>query len=183
MGTSIAAIATGAGVSQGALHFHFRTKHQIALAVIDEQNVRTFAAVDPVDPSPIAGLVRVSRHMVDLLLADPVVRAGIRLSLDNEVFAGATSSAYDQWINGVADEFRRAVAVGELRTELTAEQLGATMVSYFTGVQLVSRVRTGHADLFGAVRTIWTVLLDGVVDQAHRARLRGTVDAAFGTRS
>ncbi len=49
--TTIAAVARAAGVSQGTLHFHFPTKLALALGVIDEQNVRTFAVVSHTDSS------------------------------------------------------------------------------------------------------------------------------------
>ena len=177
--TTIAGVARVAGVSQGALHFHFPTKLALALAVIDEQNVRTFAVVSHTDQSPTAALIGASKGIADLLRTDPVVRAGIRLSLERGEFAAATVGFYEQWIAGIVDVFRLAVASGELRTDLHAEQLGATLVPYFTGVQLVSDVRTGRADLYPAVATMWRVVLAGIADPRHRDRLLGVVDDAF----
>jgi TetR/AcrR family transcriptional regulator len=177
--TSLAGIGQAAAVSQGAIHFHFRTKQAIALAVIDEQNARTAAAIDYEDPSPTSGLIAVSRAVADLLLTDPVVRSGIRLSLENRVFAGTTSSFYDQWIAAVSDLLRLAVAAGELNTTLTADELGASLVPYFTGVQLVSDVRTGRADLLPAVATMWRVLLLATACPDHRDRLLAVVDRVF----
>ena len=173
------AVARNAGVSQGALHFHFGTKLQLALAVIDEQNARTFAVVSHTQSSPVCALVDASRGIADLLLTDPVVRAGIRLSLERGEFSGATASFYEQWIADIVDVFRLAFAAGELRTDLTAEQLGATTVPYFTGVQLVSGVRTGRADLYPSVVTLWRVLLAGIAAPRHRERLLGYVAEAF----
>ncbi|ROS75846.1 TetR family transcriptional regulator [Curtobacterium sp. PhB130] len=177
---SIAGIARGAGVSQGALHRLFPTKRSLALAVIDEQNARTFAAMSSTDPSPIAMLIQASRGIADLLMSDVVVRAGIRISLEHGVLAGQTSSFYEQWIAGVVDVFRLAVASGEVQTTVSAEALGATLVPYFTGVQLVSNVRSGRADLLPAVATMWEVLVHAVAERPHRERLLGVVSATFG---
>lgn len=179
--TTIAAVARGAGVSQGALYFHFPTKLALALGVIDEQNVRTFDVVSLHDTSPTQALVAASRGIAGMLLTDPVVSAGIRLSLERGEFAAATAAFYDRWIGGISDLFRLAVASGELRTDLTPEQLGATVVPMFTGVQLVSAVRTGRQDLFPAVATMWRVVLTAVADPRHRPRLLGVVEDAFGT--
>ena len=176
---TVAGIARTAGVSQGALHFHFPSKLAMALAVIDEQNVRTFDVVSHADTSPTAALIAASKGIADLLRTDPIVRAGIRLSLERGEFAAATVSFYEQWIAGIVDVFRLAVASGELRTELTAEQLGATLVPYFTGVQLVSDVRTGRADLHQRVGTMWHVVLAATADPRHRERLLGVADEAF----
>ncbi len=177
---SIAGIARAAGIGQGALHHHFPTKLSIAHAVIDEQNARTFAAMDFTDESPVGSLVRASRAIADLLMADLVVRAGIRLSLEHGVLAGATSSFYEQWIAGVVDVFRLAVARGEVGSALTPEQLGDTVVPYFTGVQLVSNVRSGRAHLLPSVGTMWRVLVLASVERAHRGRLLALVDDLFG---
>lgn len=177
--TTITAVARGAGVSQGTLHFHFPTKLALALGVIDEQNVRTFDVVSHVDSSPTVALITASRGIADLLLTDPVVSAGIRLSLERGEFGVTTAAFYDRWIGGITDVFRLAIASGELRTDLTAEQLGATTVPLFTGVQLVSAVRTGRADLYSALATMWRLLLAAIVDPRHRARLLGVVAEAF----
>ncbi|GAA3330759.1 gamma-butyrolactone-binding protein [Curtobacterium citreum] len=177
--TAVAAVARGAGVPQGTLHFHFPTKLALALAVIDEQNARTFAVVEHTDASPTAALVRASKAIADLLRTDPIVRAGIRLSLERGEFAGATSSFYEQWIGGIVDVFRLALASGELRTDLSAEELGGTVVPYFTGVQLVAEVRSGRADLDPAVAVMWRVVVQATAAPAHRARLLAVVDETF----
>ncbi|WP_166645698.1 ScbR family autoregulator-binding transcription factor [Curtobacterium flaccumfaciens] len=178
---TVAGIARAAGVSQGALHFHFPTKLAMALAVIDEQNARTFDVVSHAETSPTAALIAASRSIADLLRTDPIVRAGIRLSLERGEFAAATVSFYEQWIAGIVDVFRLAIASGELRTELSAEQLGATLVPYFTGVQLVSDVRTGRADLSQRVGTMWQVVLGATADPRHRERLLAVAAETFAT--
>ncbi|OIH94369.1 TetR/AcrR family transcriptional regulator [Curtobacterium sp. MCBA15_001] len=177
---SIAGIAREAGVPQGTLHRTFPTKHALALAVIDEQNVRTFHALESSDPSPLVTLIHASRGVAGLLMTDVVVRAGIRISLEHGVLAQQTASFYEQWIAGVVDVFRLAVASGEVRSDVPPEALGATLVPYFTGVQLVSNVRSGRADLLPAVGTMWQVLVHGVAERAHRDRLLRVVEETFG---
>jgi TetR/AcrR family transcriptional regulator len=178
---SLSQIATEAGVGQGLIYFYFRTKEAIALAIIEEQNARTFAVMqDMNDPgSPLATLVHASRGIGQLLLDDGIVRAGIRLSLEQGVFADPTSDFYDQWISGVVDAFAAAKAVGELATTVTPERLGASVVATFTGTQLVSNVRTGRKDLMGSLETMWTLLIDGVAAEGHRDRLLTLVAETF----
>jgi len=178
--TSIAAVARRADVAQGTLHFHFPTKLALALGVIDEQNARTFAEVSHDAASPTAALIGASKQIADLLRTDPIVRAGIRLSLERGEFSGATSSFYEQWIGGIVDVFCVAIGSGELETDLTPEELGGSVVPYFTGVQLVAEVRSGRADLDPAVAVMWRVLLQATAAPAHRARLLGVVADTFG---
>lgn len=179
---SLSQIATEAGLGQGLLYFYFRTKEAMALAVIQEQNDRTFAAMGQnADPeSPFSTLVRASRGIGELLLTDAVVRAGIRLSLEQGVFAEPTSDFYDQWIQGVVDAFAAARDAGEINDSIAPELLGANVVAYFTGVQLVSNVRTERKDLMSALDTMWSVLVDALATPVNKARLRAVVDDTFG---
>lgn len=179
---SLSQIATEAGLGQGLLYFYFRTKEAMALAVIQEQNDRTFAVMGQhTDPeSPFSTLVRASRGIGELLLTDGVVRAGIRLSLEQGVFAEPTSDFYDQWIQGVVDAFAAARDVGEIDDAIAPEMLGANVVAYFTGVQLVSNVRTGREDLMRALDTMWSVLVKALATPEHKDRLRAVVGDTFG---
>jgi TetR/AcrR family transcriptional regulator len=178
---SLSQIAAEAEVGQGLIYFYFRTKEAIALAVIEEQNARTFAVMSAEvnASSPMTQLIRASRGIGELLLRDAIVRAGIRLSLEQGVFAGPTSEFYDQWIRGVVDGFAAARATGELRSEAEPELLGGSIVAYFTGVQLVSNVRSGRQDLMRSLLTMWTVLLWGLADDQHRDVLFSVLRATF----
>lgn len=179
---SLSQIATEAGLGQGLLYFYFRTKEAMALAVIQEQNDRTFAVMEKHADlgSPFSTLVRASRGIGELLLTDAVVRAGIRLSLEQGVFAEPTSDFYDQWIQGVVDAFAAARDAGEIDGTIAPELLGANVVAYFTGVQLVSDVRTGRKDLMVSLDTMWSVLVDALARPDHKNRLRSVVDDTFG---
>jgi TetR/AcrR family transcriptional regulator len=178
---SLSQIAKDADVGQGHIYFYFRTKEAIALAVIEEQNARTFAVMqDLADPSsPMATLIRASHGIGDLLLNDAVVRAGIRLSLEQGVFADPTSDFYDQWIQGVIDGFTAAQNAQELADEVTPKHLGANVVAYFTGVQLVSNVRTGRKDLMESLETMWSILVRAVATPESQPRLAALVKDTF----
>jgi AcrR family transcriptional regulator len=178
---SLSQIATEAEVGQGLIYFYFRTKEAIALAVIEEQNARTFAVMQShTDPaSPMSTLIRASRGIGQLLLDDAVVRAGIRLSLEQGVFADPTSDFYDLWIQGVIDTFVAARDVGELRRDFDPARLGANVVAFFTGVQLVSNVRTGRKDLMEALDSMWTILMSGVATPENQDRLTSVIEDTF----
>jgi len=182
---SLSQIAAEAGVGQGLIYFYFRTKEAIALAIIEEQNARTFEVMQALnDPeSPFSTLVRASKGIGQLLLDDGIVRAGIRLSLEQGVFADPTSDFYDLWIQGVIDAFAAAGAAGELTTTVPPERLGASVVATFTGVQLVSNVRTGRQDLMASLGTMWTLLVDGVASDEHHDRLLALVSETFANPS
>lgn len=177
-------IAKDADAGQGLVYFYFRTKEALALAVIEEQNARTFAVMEQLahPSSPMTTLIRASRGIGELLLEDAIVRAGIRLSLEQGVFAEPTSDFYEQWIQGVIDAFAAASEIGEIGTDLGAEQLGANIVAYFTGVQLVSDVRSRRADLMSSLRTMWSIVVKALATHESQERLLDVVTSTFPDR-
>src|SRR5690242_6121155 len=82
---SIADIASAAGMTKGALYFHFDSKDALARAVIEEQHRRTMAASAEIvaEGRPaLETMVLLSRSLAHQLLEDPIVQAGIRLTTD-----------------------------------------------------------------------------------------------------
>ena len=169
---TLSEIVHESGVTAGSLYFFFPLKRDVALAVIAEQNSRTAAALElaGVARSPLRGLIDASRAIGDQLLTDPLVRAGIRLSLEEGTLSAPTSAFYLDWIGGVSAQLRMAQDTGEVSTEFSADDLGRTVVPYFTGVHLVSNVLTGRSDLYQVLCTMWRVFVADVA----------TPDAALG---
>ncbi|MFF2389357.1 ScbR family autoregulator-binding transcription factor [Agromyces sp. NPDC058104] len=181
---SLSDIVRESGVTAGSLYFFFPSKQDIALAVIAEQNLRTGATLEAAGgaSSPLRGLIDASRAIGDQLLTDPLVRAGIRLSLEEGTLSVPTSGYYQDWIGGVAEQFRRAQEAGEVSTRFSPEELGRTLVPYFTGVHLVSSVLTDRADLYEVLSTMWRVFVAGVASADAASELDEHVRSAFSKR-
>lgn len=183
---SMRAIAEESGISTGSIVFHFRTKDQIALAVLQEQHARSIAKMTEVAQereTTIERLVYVSRAVADQLLNDTVVRAGIALTLEEIEFGESTSSFYDDWIKAIELQLGPALASGELMSNLDAADLAESYIGFFTGVQLLSRVRSGWKGLLQAVSNLWFAIIDSLVppesrDSAHRVIREAFADPA-----
>lgn len=176
---SIADIAAEAGVTKGALYFHFPSKDELARAVIAEQHRRTMAAAAEVIEEGRPGLetmVLLSVALARQLLTDPVVSAGIRLTTDVSLFDPPVTEPYEDWLGTATSLFRRAGEEGDLRPDVDPERLASVVVPAYTGVQLVSETLTRRADLLKRVRDLWTVLLPGIVPPSEWDRLRGLPD-------
>lgn len=178
---SLSDIVRESGVTAGSLYFFFPSKEDIALAIIAEQNSRTGEKLEAAAAaaSPLRGLINASRAIADQLLTDPLVRAGIRLSLEQGTLSVPTSGYYRDWIAGVSEMFRRAQDAGELTGGFTAEELGRTLVPYFTGVHLVSNVVADRADLYEVLTTMWRVVIAGVAHADHLPGLEAHVRETF----
>src|SRR5438270_4913552 len=49
-------ILADARLTKGAMYFHFRSKHALALAIVDEQTIRSGAAIQEVFTRKLSGL-------------------------------------------------------------------------------------------------------------------------------
>lgn len=171
---ALADIVKDAGSTLGGLGFYFPHKEDLALAVIDEQNARTFGSLAQAggDFHPMEAMIRSSKVIADQLITDPLVRGGIRLSMELGVLSGPTRGFYDEWLTQVGALFTMAQEAGELiEGGPTPAELAATSVSYFTGVHTVAGVLTGRTDLYRRLHVMWQMLIPGMAREEIRPRL------------
>ena len=57
-------ILAQAEVTKGAMYFHFRSKYELALAIIDRQNLLSYEMVSDVLSRRLSGLEIARRHLV-----------------------------------------------------------------------------------------------------------------------
>ncbi|MFJ6618169.1 TetR family transcriptional regulator [Kitasatospora sp. NPDC091335] len=84
-GATLGEIAAAAGVTKGALYFHFASKEELARAVSEqaERSLRSACAEPRAASSPLQGLIDAGHWLVDALGTDPVVRAAFRLGRED----------------------------------------------------------------------------------------------------
>ncbi len=84
-GASLSGILSYADVTKGALYFHFESKEALAWAVIKEQHAMAMLAAQRVlatAQSPMESILLCAKEMARQLLTEPIVRAGVRLTLE-----------------------------------------------------------------------------------------------------
>ncbi|MDR6165880.1 TetR/AcrR family transcriptional repressor of uid operon [Microbacterium paludicola] len=179
---SLSMIVEESGISQGSMYFHFKSKEQIALAVINEQHARSLPLLtDAVDTSPgvFDRLVSVSRAMADQLRHDAVVRAGIRLAMEEGALGAPAGNFYLNWVEMTSAMLAPALERGELTSGLSPETLAKTLIGFFTGVQLMSQAMSSRDDLLAGLRDMWLFAVDAMVPPADRDAAVAAVEAAF----
>ncbi|MDI3408235.1 ScbR family autoregulator-binding transcription factor [Streptomyces cavernicola] len=163
-------ISSGAGVSRGALHFHFDTKADVAGAVEDAAARALRDAVDSLPPGggALQDLTDLSHRLVELLLWDVVVRAGFLLSCD----AGqrARVDLCRDWETYVHEFVARAAEEKCLAPGVQPEGVVNAVVAATVGLVVLSR--TDKEWLAGRRHTgLWKLLLDTVADPRTADRL------------
>lgn len=184
--SSLSAILAYAGLSKGALYFHFRTKEELAAAVIEAQHDMAMAGIRSVlehTPSPMEAIVAMSRDMARQIVEEPIVRAGMRLTLEIGTAGGAVSGPYADWIAAVREQAVRAIASKEMIASIDPDMVARFVVSAFTGVQVVSETMTGRTDLYRRVREMWILILPALVPPRRLPYLRDLASSPWPSES
>ncbi|MFE5538169.1 ScbR family autoregulator-binding transcription factor [Streptomyces sp. NPDC056492] len=164
---SLTAISSLAGVSNGALHFHFPSKAALAEAVEEAALLRLLALTgDAQDDAPPPGasrvqlLVDVTHGLAGALRTDPVLRAGFALS--GELSRPRPGNLRERWRGWVEETLERAEEEGELRPEAAAGDVVTAVVAATVGFEVLA-VRDGAWLSAATVTRFWRLLLPTLV--------------------
>lgn len=165
-GASMADICVAARLTKGALYFHFASKDALALAVIDAQHERAIALGDELlhsDQPGLQVLLRMAFELGKQVRDDPVSRAGIRLTMESSNLSVPIVTPYRDWMAACEVLLRRAIRDGDVRPDVDVAAAAHFISPAFTGVQVVSGVLTGRADLMQRLVEMWSFVLPSLV--------------------
>ena len=160
-GTSVSEILARAGVTKGALYFHFPSKEAIA-ATIEGSEVVALAAVVSASGPFLQAVIDLSHGMARALQESPMVRASIRLAIESS-FSEPSPGPYVSSIELIRTLLLRAQGEGTVRLDLDVDAAARFIISSFTGAQIVSQVFTGRQDLEQRLVELWGFILPGLV--------------------
>ncbi|MFC8349687.1 ScbR family autoregulator-binding transcription factor [Streptomyces sp. NPDC057280] len=168
---SLSTISRRAGVSNGALHFHFANKGMLADAVESEaaQAVhRITEAARAWQGDSLQAVVDATHELMSSLAHDPVVRGGFELAGDWA--RRGESSLRAQWQHWVEDSLRRAERNGALAEGVSWVDSARVIVAATTGFEVLA----GEDDSWLSrqnVTRFWDVLLPRLVGRQDLDRL------------
>lgn len=168
LGTSMADIFARAGVTKGALYFHFASKEDLAFAVIaagEELGAEVVRESLARDAPPLQKIIDITVRWASLIQTDPIVRANVRLIVEQGTYSREMPNSYEPWQEVVESLLKEAQERGELERKVDARTLAEFVVSAFTGAQVVSYAMSNHKDLVRRVENMWQLLLMGLLPQ------------------
>ncbi|MFJ6783807.1 ScbR family autoregulator-binding transcription factor [Streptomyces yangpuensis] len=171
-GASISKIMKRADVTQGGMYFHFGSKEELAYAVMVGQGE---GLEFPAGEDGLQRLVDITLYLAEQLRHNPVLRAGVRLAVEQGEFGLRDDVAYQAWVLEFRQQLRFARAKGELQPDVDDHELAWVLVSSFTGAQLFSQASTGRVDLPQRIASLWRYLLPAVATEDARKGLRLTL--------
>ncbi|WP_405543924.1 TetR/AcrR family transcriptional regulator [Streptomyces phaeochromogenes] len=178
---TISDVLKKSGMTKGALYFHFTSKEELAQAVLAAQ-------VESLPRVPEQELKLQQSLDEALLLAyllkrdtgDPIVQGSVRLTVDQ----GSPKDHLNRrvpmkaWQDHTQALFQEAKAKGEVLPHADVDSLAKLFVGAFTGVQVLSRIMTGRADLAERVADLYRHLMPSIAVPGVLVRLDFTPERA-----
>lgn len=163
--TSMVQVCKVAGITTGALTFHFRTKGELADAVQDHGCQTVRAAVDRVKTAPRPALdlmVELTVCLARLLENDACVRSTVRLTRERP---GAAPGWLACWLPDIRELAHRAQRAGQLRAGTPPAAVASLAACLLLGTEVRSRTALEAEDApdgAGQLQELWGLALNGI---------------------
>ncbi|MGP4047408.1 ScbR family autoregulator-binding transcription factor [Streptomyces sp. 2A115] len=157
---TITEILKVAGVTKGALYFHFESKEDLAHGVLTEQNQRLTVPQRACEMQELIDVVALHGHQ---LQTSPMVRAGVRLSMNQQAHGLDRSGPFTRWVKVIQGLLDAARTQGELLPHVDTVETAGVIVGSFAGVQSMSEVASDYEDLALRVAALMRHLLPSIV--------------------
>ncbi|MDQ0757416.1 ScbR family autoregulator-binding transcription factor [Streptomyces canus] len=168
---TVADILRIAGVTKGALYFHFDSKEALAKGVLE---VQTAEWVFPQEIK-LQEVVDIAMSVAHRLKHDVLLRAGARLSAD-PVGRKHYGSAWPLWVARLTDLMVEAHRRGETLRHVAPRETAEMVVSAFNGVQLYAQLETSLQDVEQRVSVLLQHLLPSIASPTVLMRLDAAPD-------
>lgn len=155
---TIAEILDRAGLTKGALYFHFDSKESLARGVIEAQVTRDHWMPRE---SKLQEWVDIAMTLAARVPKEVVLLAGIRLSADvqgREMFG----SAWPAWMEVVRTKVAEAKEQGEVMPHVDPKETAEFFVGAWIGMQSLSEAYGNWADLSERISGIFTYILPAI---------------------
>lgn len=177
---TITEIIARAGVTKGALYFHFTSKEDLALGVIAAQ---LELGPLPEQRTKLQELVDQGLLFAHQLQHDPLTRASVGLAMDqwSESAEGGNpfhGRPFQSWADRLTEVLVEARERGELLPHVDPAETAELLSGSFTGIQWTSQVLCQRADLTRRVIAMFRHLLPSIAMPQILPTLELTPDRA-----
>ncbi|MEU0579804.1 ScbR family autoregulator-binding transcription factor [Streptomyces griseoincarnatus] len=164
-------ILTEAGVTKGALYFHFQSKEHLAQGVLTEQNNEL---TTPHRTTKLQELIDTTMLHAHRLQTDPMVRASVRLAMDQNQATLDRSTPFLTWSKIALDLLSHAQTRGELLPHINPGETADVFVGAFAGTQAMSQALNDYSDLHQRSSTLLRHLVPSIAQPSLLTTLHMT---------
>jgi AcrR family transcriptional regulator len=168
-GTSLSDILRSSGVTKGGFYFHFPSKEALAVATLRHKQEQWAAAVMAAvlrRPRALEQLDAMVEALCDLHEHDRTCRAVSRLCTElpdeHPELRPQLTPQFTTWVDLVASIIRKGQDEGDVRPEVEPTVAAEVAVASFIGLETVSEMVTGRADLRRRAQDFRTLFLDAL---------------------
>jgi TetR/AcrR family transcriptional regulator, transcriptional repressor for nem operon len=154
-----------AELTKGAMYFHFRSKHALALAIIEDQITRSDVAITDLLARKLSGLETLIDFSYQLAVRDiseDISRAALHLVESIGRVEGLQTKLHRHWIDNLTVAVQRGIGEGDAIEDSDAHDVGRLLASAYMGLR-----QTSDLDEPGPFLTdfekLWALMLPGFV--------------------
>jgi len=151
-------IAQIANATKGSLYFHFKTKTELAVAVIEAYEAtwpEIAAEVASCNLSAVDAVIEINMQMARSFQSSAISRAGVRLNNEYHLIDADLPVPFQPWIAHVAELLRHGQEDGTVASHVDCMSAARVIVGSFYGMQGVSCRLSNREDLDDRVREWW----------------------------
>ncbi|MFF3178073.1 ScbR family autoregulator-binding transcription factor [Streptomyces sp. NPDC057900] len=176
-------IAGAAGMTKGALYFHFSSKDGLADAVQEHGRAMLQGFVREhweAGVPPVQMLIDMTHWLARTLHDDPVIRASFRITNECAGRQPPVTDFHQDWITEVLRLLGQAREAGELRARATGSGPATLLAATVCGIGVLAGTGMPYQQLSDRVAALWEPLLSALVppDDVANYRTRPPVPAA-----
>jgi AcrR family transcriptional regulator len=161
----IDAVLAEAELTKGAMYFHFRSKHAVALAIIDGQTTRSNEAFTDLLARKFSGLETLIDFSYQLAVRDiseDISRAALHLVESIGRIDGLQAKLHREWIDNLTVAVQRGISEGDLLELCDPNDVGRLLASVYMGLRQTSDLDERERFL-SDFEKMWTIVLPGFV--------------------
>jgi AcrR family transcriptional regulator len=162
-------ILAEAELTKGAMYFHFRSKHALAVAIIEKQTAAGNVAVEELLTRGLSGLETLIDFSYLIAVGDiktDGVRAGLNLLESVGRSEGLQKKLLEEWAKALASVVEQAIAEGDISGDCDPQDVGRLIVSLHMGLRQTSNLEEPEQFL-QHLEKCWLLMLTGIL-QAGR---------------
>lgn len=154
-----------AELTKGAMYFHFRSKHALALAIIGDQMTRSNQAITELLARKFSGLETLIDFSYQLAVRDiseEISRAALNLLESIGRIDGLQMQMHKEWIDNLTVAIQRGIGEGDVLEDCEPQDVGRLLASFYTGLRQTSDLNEPERFLHDFEK-LWALALPGFV--------------------
>jgi AcrR family transcriptional regulator len=168
---TISEILARAGVTKGALYFHFASKEELALGVMEAQ---LEVGALPCQLTKLQELVDQGLVLAHRLRHEPLVRASVGLAMEQGGGELDRGLPFHSWIARLETLLIEAKQQGEVLSHVDPAEAAQLLAGAFSGIQVMSQVLCERKDLEQRISMLLRYVLPSIALPAVLAMLEIT---------